>query len=293
MRAAVLSALALALIALGAPPPASAQDLPPKAEPARPACPPATEALPGAAAYEYRVGQGRTMRLFVFSPPGATRPSPAILFFFGGGWRTGDVRAFEGQARTLAAHGMIAALADYRVACRDNTSPAAAEADAESAYAYMRREHERLGVDPARIVLSGGSAGGHLALTAAMLASPAERPAALVLFNPVVDMMTIAPAFGLTPSAAARISPSLLPVRELPPMIIFHGQADHTVPIATVRAFCARVEGAGGRCELHEYQGKAHGFFNSRVVDPALGASPYDDTLAHALAFLQALRLAD
>src|SRR5262249_6559933 len=88
---------------------------------------------------------------------------PAIVFFFGGGWTSGTVKQFEPQASYLASRGMIAARADYRVKSRHDVTPDACVEDAKSAVRWLRQNTAMLGVDPDRIVASGGSAGGHIA----------------------------------------------------------------------------------------------------------------------------------
>jgi acetyl esterase/lipase len=241
--------------------------------------------LDGARSFIYAHPGSRDLRIHVFMPADGRATHPAILFFFGGGWRNGSVDAFEDQAKAFAAHGFIAALADYRVACRDGTTAVQSLEDGRTAYAWLRADGARLGVDAHRMILSGGSSGGHLALATAMQAPMDQKPAALILFNPAVDLVAVAPFIGLTPAQAAPISPSALSVQGLPPTLIFHGQSDHTVPIATVRTFCARMTTAGLACELQEYQGQDHGFFHSKTIDPVINASPYDDTLGRALAF--------
>lgn len=247
---------------------------------------PQPDTLPGARSFTYRKARRRDLRLHVFAPAGEALPRPALLFFFGGAWRTGDITAFRDQARAFAARGYVAVLADYRVKCRDGSTPLDSLRDAQAAHAWLRANAQELGIDPRRIVLCGGSAGGHLALTVAMKVSPAYKPAAVVLFNPAVDLVTKAPV--ALKLVARRISPSVLPVRALPPTLIFHGQDDRTVPIATVRAFCQRAVAAGQACRLDEYAGQGHGFFHLHDADPRIGASPYADTLVKALAFLDA-----
>lgn len=242
-------------------------------------------ALVGAESVTYRRASGRDLRLHIFRPdPAAAAPHhPAILFFFGGAWRIGEITAFEGQARAFAQAGYVAVLADYRVKCRDGTTPFASVSDAEAAYRWMRGHDRHLGIDRNRIVLAGGSAGGQLALVTTQAARVDARPAALILFNPAVDLVGPAPWY-LQPFARW-ISPSTLSLDHLPPMIIFHGKSDHTVPIDSVRRFCARVGAAGSRCDMVEYRGRAHGFINDRATDPILHRSPYEDTLARSLAF--------
>lgn len=246
----------------------------------------ALAALSGAKSYTYRTASGRTLRIHVFSPPPHERNAPSVLLFFGGGWRTGSVSALADQARAFAGRGYVAGLADYRVKCRDGTNPLDASVDARAAYAWWRAHAARLGADPRRIVLSGGSAGGQLALMAAQDAPADEKPAALVLFNPAVDLVGPAPWYQKL--FARSISPSVLPVDHLPPTIVFHGLADRRVPIGTVRAFCRRAAAQGQTCRIVSYRGQEHGFYHSDRIDPALGRSPYDDTMARAFRFLDA-----
>jgi acetyl esterase len=241
--------------------------------------------LAGATSHVYRIASGRALRLHAFGEAGTVdNPRPAILFFFGGGWRTGEIEALRPQAEAFAARGYVALLADYRVACRDGTTALGATDDALAAHAWLRSHAEKLGIDPARIVLSGGSAGGQLALAAAMKAPAPEKPAALVLFNPAVDL--VGPANWLQKPLAHAISPSTLPVAGLPPTIIFHGQSDAKVPIKSVRNFCTRAARAGSDCRLIEYRKLGHGFYHDQRSDAGIGHSPYSDTLTRAETFL-------
>lgn len=247
--------------------------------------------LPGAQSFTYRTASDRELRIHVFGQPDAATPRPAILFFFGGGWRRGNIAQFAAQAEAFQAKGYVTALADYRVFCRDSSSPVDAVEDAQAALAWFRARSGQLGVDPLRIALSGGSSGGQLAMAAAQTAAPDARPAALVLFNPAADLTppAIRGAIGLTETQAQAISPSTLPVDGLAPTIIFHGEADQIAPIRQARAFCDRVQAADGRCDLVAYPGQPHGFFNSRTVLLQLGRSPYEDTLTGAMTFLSGL----
>lgn len=246
---------------------------------------PSPESVDGAQSYVYRHASNRDLRIHLFSPTGAG-PHPAILFFFGGGWSRGEVTQFADQARAAQRAGYVAALADYRVACRDRSTLADAASDAAAAYEWLVAKAPEFGVDPKRIVLSGGSSGGELAATTAMRAPPGEAPLALVLFNPVLDLSPYAGRPRLPVAVARAISPAGLPMSALPPTIIFHGTADRTVPIQSVRDFCAEARSAGRVCQLQEYPGMGHGFFGSRMVDPVTQSSPYDDTLTKSLGFL-------
>jgi acetyl esterase/lipase len=250
---------------------------------------PQPETLAGARSFTYAKASGRELRIHLFeSAAGPAEARPAVLFFFGGGWRAGRVESFQRQARAFVDAGYVALLADYRVKCRDGTTPLASLEDARAAYAWLRAQAPRLGVDRSRIVLAGGSAGGHLALATAQKAvASGEQPAALWLLNPAVDLFGPAPWY-LKPAALA-ISPSLLPVWDLPPTLIQHGEADVVVPIASVQAFCERARSRERVCELQRYPGLGHSFYHRRTPEAALqGRSAYQDTLARAFDFLVA-----
>jgi acetyl esterase/lipase len=165
------------------------------------------------------------------------------------------------------------------VKSRHNTTAFDAIADGKAAIAYVRAHARELGIDPKRIVAAGGSAGGHVAASAALLPPEDHRIRALVLFNPVTDTAK----FGYGPEA----SPVRHVTKGAPPAILFHGTADTTVPILSAEAFCQRMAEVGSRCELVPYPGQTHGFFNLAREEGRF----YPDTVARAEAFLRSLRL--
>lgn len=286
-------AIGLTALALSASPSAWGQAAPGSAEldPPKAGCAGVVDQptqIPEARSFTYKSTGTRPLRIHVFEPTGAGK-HPAIIFFFGGGFRIGKVDVFSEQAKAYAARGYVAALADYRVSCRDQTNPVASVEDGEAAYAWLRAHSAMLHVDTKRIVLSGGSSGGFVAAAAALLASKSAEPAAVVLFNPATDLRPALERFKLSRAQASAISPAALPLATLPPTVIFHGKADRTVPIAMVRDFCQEAKTAGRECVLFEYEGQDHSFYHSKAVDPHIGVSPYDDTLRKALEFLERL----
>jgi acetyl esterase len=270
----------LALLVLGLPIWTFAQTTPVEPQPI---------AIDGAMTHVYKVIDGAEMRLHVFNPPNhsASEQRPAILFFFGGGWAQGGIEQFVPQSKYLAQRGMVAIVVDYRVFRRHNTSPFEAMADAKSAIRWVRSRANELGLDPDRIVASGGSAGGHIALSAAVFDSFDEasedarissKPNALILFNPVVDTEQ-RPEFG---ARGEEGSPLHHIVRNLPPMAIFHGKADTAVPYIGVEKFCGEARKLENICELFGYEGATHGFFNPPVEE----GKWYRETLLEADRFL-------
>ncbi|MDN3566854.1 alpha/beta hydrolase [Paeniroseomonas aquatica] len=125
----------------------------------------------------------------------ANGAAPMILYFHGGGWVIADLDTYDASARALAAEtGAIVVSVHYRQG-PEHRFPAAHE-DAVAAYQWLVANSRTLGGDPNRIAVAGESAGGNLALTVGMAlrASPAGRPAHLLLIYPVADTDVNAPS---------------------------------------------------------------------------------------------------
>jgi acetyl esterase/lipase len=248
----------------------------------------------GAITHVYKSTESGDLRLHVFPPAGGrSNPRPAVLFFFGGRWATGGVEQFVPQAKYLAGRGMLAIVVDYRVFDRHATTPFEAMADAKSAIRWVRAHAARLAVDPTRIVASGSSSGGHLAVSAAVFDrfdEPAEnraissKPDAIVLFNPVVDSSKAATFAQRAPGREHEGSPFLQMKAALPPTLILHGRAD-PLPIESVERFCAKAKQFGSQCDVVGYDGAEHGFFRREIAD----GKWYRETLLEVDRFLTAL----
>lgn len=233
---------------------------------------PVPETLPGADTRVYKMVGETPLRLHIYEPPERRNADklPAIVFFFGGGWRNGSPAQFVEHCKYLAARGMVAITAEYRVKSRHNVSPLECIADAKSALRWVRQNATKLGVDPNRIAAGGGSAGGHLAAAAATVQGFQEKaddlsispvPNALVLFNPALDVTSLPADYDF--GSLARAASPLHQVRgKLPPTIILHGTADKTVPFEQATKFCAAMKQQGNTCEVNAYEGRDHGFFN-------------------------------
>lgn len=230
--------------------------------------------IPGSTPYIYKSIDGADLRVHVFSPvPGnVLRPSPAIVFYFGGAWMIGTVAEFVPQAEYFAARGATVVLVEYRTFCRNHVSIVDEMSDAKAAIRWVRRHTAQLGVDPDRIAASGASSGGQMAASAAMpdtlnLADEVSaKPNLLVFFYPCVDETTEeeksygGDAIGVHGHEA---SPLYNITSDLPPMIIFQGTADSLY--AENKTYCSAVIAKGNHCEFVEYQGAPHGFFNARA----------------------------
>lgn len=224
------------------------------------------------------------LNVYIFNPVNH-QPSdrrPAIVFFFGGGWRSGSPQQFEEHCKYLASRGMVAMTADYRVSSRHNTKALQCVADGKSAVRWIRANAERLGIDPSRVATGGGSAGGHVAACTGTIpgldeagedASVSSRPDCMVLFNPAVvlapvgtqlpfpedRMADLTERMGIEPE---KLSPYHNVAKGAPPTILFHGTGDTTVPYQTAELFAKRMTERGNTCRLVPFEGRSHGFFN-------------------------------
>jgi acetyl esterase len=258
----------------------------------------------------------------LLAEPREHRPRSGVIFFHGGGWIGGGPEQFLPQCHALADADILSATARYRLLGSGASTLADCVADARAAverFLNVAADHDLL---PSRVAVGGGSAGAYLALSVALSlpgigpdGSPEKHAAepdsrsrsalpreagetmsalgALVLFNPVVDLGALSAPFmdlllqgtGMTGDELAQLSPVQCVRPGVPPTIVFHGTDDAVVPLDSVRHFRDRMEEEGNRCELVEFAGAEHGFFNARP-----GGNPfYDETLARATQFLVGL----
>ena len=235
---------------------------------------PAKVNIQGAKVETYKVASGDEMKLYILNPKGHNPKRdkrPAIVFFFGGGWNGGTPTQFEQHSRYLAARGMVAAVADYRVKSRQGTDPRACVADGKSAVRYLRKHAKRLGIDPNRLAAGGGSAGGHVAATTGFVdgyddekddKSVSSKADALALFNPVYDNGPNQYGHDRVKEYWEDFSPANNITKDDPPAVVFFGSKDPLVSVATAESFQAKMQKVGLKSHLHVYEGQPHGFFN-------------------------------
>ena len=221
----------------------------------------------------YKKADTVKLKMLIYKPTNfrKTEKYPTIVFFFGGGWVGGTINQFQPFADHCISSGMIAVLADYRVKSRHNTTPFESLKDAKSAIRYLRQNGAELGIDTAKIIASGGSAGGHLAAACFTNATINERgenldvsakPNALVLFNPVIDNSALGYGYERIGERYLEFSPLHNIRKGFPPTIFFLGTKDKLIPVATAEKFKHKIDSTGSRCELHLFEGMEHGFFN-------------------------------
>ena len=223
----------------------------------------------GAESFIYRDLKPEPLRLFVVKPDGwqTNDHRAAMIYFFGGAWTRGDPGKSIGWARMAAKWGLVGIAPDYRTKERFGTSPVEAVADARASLRWVQDHAAELGIDPAHIVVGGASAGGHLALWTAIEKppvgsgpeeSPRIKPAALVLVSAAAD--TADPALQRRFGEHIRdVSPLQHLDEKMPPVIMFHGDADLTVPYRIAVDLHDKLVVTSNVCELVTIPGGGHG----------------------------------
>ena len=216
------------------------------------------------------------LKAHVFLPPGwsAADQRPAIIFWVGGGFRSGRVGQFTARAGYFASRGLVTICAEYRGRDSHGILIDSCAEDARSAIRWVKARAKELGVAPDKVIASGGSAGGCLSLLVAREQGPdapgddlaiSTRPCAMLLFNPAVGksvMETIGWGGPAQAAVNAQIAALDTPQQSEPPVIMFFGTEDSFLIVA--RDFNRRALAQGSRCELWIADKKAHGFFNNQ-----------------------------
>ena len=221
----------------------------------------------------YKTVGGRELRLLVNYPKHwkLSDRRPLLLFFFGGGWNTGSPEGFQQQTAYFSSRGLVVARTDYRTKSRDGVMPNTCVEDARSAMRWVRSHPDQLGIDPHKIIASGGSAGGHLAACLAIRdcveaqgddLSVSTVPRALVLFNPVMRFAGIGPLeerVGNDTEIASKISPVHHLSKDTPPSIQFFGTKDRLKALGD--EYTRKAKDICIRAEMYTAEGVGHTFW--------------------------------
>lgn len=209
------------------------------------------------------------LRLLIVNPAGhqPTDRRPAVVFIHGGGWGAGDPEMWLPYCRYYALRGAVGISVNYRLKMKDKRGIDTCLADCKSAIRYLRAHADRLGIDPARIVVVGESAGGHLAAALGTVPGgddPADDqkisavPDAMVLLNPITDLDT---KWGKSLGERAKdFSPLHQATAKSPPTLILHGDADPVVELRHARDLHTRLRELGVKSELIVVPGAKHAF---------------------------------
>ncbi len=246
------------------------------------------EILKAASTYVFSEQDGIELLAHVFAPEGSTVPNrPAVAFFHGGFWDTPMATQFVPHCHHFASRGAVTIAFEYRVASKHQTGPMEAIEDSRAALLWLHDNAELLGIDPGNIAVCGAAGGAFLCLLLAMQKdkqfSTPVRPKALVLFSALLNTTPKGQLSDRFPTKkeAKALSPSGLVRRKLPPMLLMHGKADRVTPFEEAASFCRRMKWRGNRCQLLDFNGAEHSFFNFNVSH-----SNFEMTIAAADRFL-------
>lgn len=235
----------------------------------------------------YQTNDGYRPQVVDIYVPASKGPHPLVLYIHGGGWRAGHTRHsgalsdFPKVLAALAAEGFTVASLEYRLSS-EARFPAQLQ-DSNAALRFLRANAKQYKIDPARVGVWGGSAGGHLtALTALTCQDTSLDPAAAkdgcvqaaVTWYGVFDFagMNATPdgnaagskllgcAGACLPETNRLVSPVAYVDAKDPPFLLIHGTEDAVVPVGQSRLGEAALRKAGVPVETIYIEGVDHSF---------------------------------
>jgi acetyl esterase/lipase len=242
----------------------------------------------------YKVANRYEAKLDVYRPAKSAGPTPVVMMIHGGGWLFGTKEDAVLYLLPYLQMGFAAVNVEYRMGSV-SLAPAAVE-DCLCALRWIGRNAKKYQFDVDKVVVTGGSAGGHLALTTAMIPSSAGfeneclyeddhgwtgafsdsrlKVAAVINWFGITDVADLLEGanrkgyavswFGSLPNReelARRVSPLSHVRGGLPPVLTIHGDADKLVPYSHAVRLHEALTKAGVRNRLLTLPGAGHGGF--------------------------------
>jgi len=240
---------------------------------------------------QFGLGGDKPLLMDLFYPAGAKGPLPVVVWIHGGGFRDPKLdRRYrpEPELVLLSKMGFFIASVDYRLSF-EAKFPAQIQ-DVKCAVRYLRANAEKYNIDPGRIGVWGESAGGVLASLLGVTAGVAEFEGsggwedessavqAVCQWYATTDMRLTAVKNGDNPDMAYaqlfgpplsqvmdrvwKASPMHYMRRDLPPILIMHGDADRLVPHGQSVIFYNALKIIGADAQMITVPGQGHGFFD-------------------------------
>lgn len=229
-------------------------------------------------------GQSTAQKIDLYLPQRA-KPAegfPLVVYIHGGGWRNGDRSMVHGKPGFFAAKGFAMASVGYRLLPE---APVEQQAqDVAAALSKLLVDARALGIDPARIVVMGHSAGAHLAALIATdpayLKADLSRIAGVILLDgagydvarqmrdtPKIAEKIYTPAFGTDPARQARLSPITHAASpNAPRWLILHVSGRQDAKVQS-NALAAALAAAGATVDVRSVEGENHMTINRKLGD--------------------------
>jgi len=229
---------------------------------------------------EYKRIGDSSLKLNIYKPKKLNRSAPCLIFIHGGGWRTGKRSDYLPYLIDFAKQGYVTATISYRL-IKKAKFPAAVK-DVKCAVKWIRAHAQDYLIDPDKIAVVGGSAGGHLSM---MIGYSSDDPefdgecdfdsvssqvqAVVNLYGPS-DLTTeyalsryevadfIEPAYDQQPEMYQKASPINFITNDDPPTLIFQGTLDELVPVRQSDILKKTLEDVGVPSEYHRLKGWPH-----------------------------------
>ena len=223
-------------------------------------------------------------RADLYISPNASKPTPILINIHGGGWRSG-VKETQGGFNSFFKAGFAVANMEYRLSGQA-TAPAAVE-DTRCMLIYLIQNAKALNIDPNKIIIMGGSAGGHLALMGGLLANDHRFDTNCpgvenVKVAAIIDKYGIADVWDWTygpehKSSSPKlwlgdkvndenfiksVSPISYLTKNSPPIFIVHGDSDPTVPYQQSVDLYKKLQDLGVKSQFMTVEGGLHGKFD-------------------------------
>lgn len=246
----------------------------------------------------YSIANNTERKLDLYLPRNRSAPKPTLMLFHGGGWVDGQKERNVFQLLPYLSLGWAVINVEYRLA-RQSPAPAAVE-DCRCALRWVTYHAREYGLDTSKIVLTGGSAGGHLALITGMLPAqsvfdrqcptdsstrwreatePPVKVAAIVNWYGITDVVDLLDGpnakhyamewFGSMSNReelARQVSPINYVHAGLPPIITIHGDQDDIVPYNHAVRLHAALDKVGAPNQLVTLRGRKHGGFDRQEL---------------------------
>ncbi len=232
----------------------------------------------------YLTANNYEAKLDIYQRRDTTGPQPTLIWIHGGGWVGGTKESALMSLVPWFEMGWNVVNVEYRLG-RVSLAPAAVE-DCLCALRWVAANAQKYNIDATQLVVSGDSAGGHLALTTGMIPEsagldrqcpgvPLPMVAAIINWYGITDVPDLLDGPNRKSYAVAwlssmpdrveiakRVSPLTYVRPGIPPILTIHGDADPTVPYQHALRLQSALESAGVSHELVTIPGGKHGGFS-------------------------------